>query len=51
VMCDNVTAITFERTTVPDDPSAVRNVLISMTVSVDNLSQTLATAAVIRRNL
>lgn len=51
VMCDNVTAITFERTYVPDDPSAVRNVRIFMTVSVDNLSQTLATAAVIRRNL
>jgi len=51
VMCDNVTAITFDRTTVPDDPSAVRNVRISMTVSVDNLSQTLATATVVRRNL
>jgi len=51
VMCDNVTAITFDRTTVPDDPSAIRNVRISMTVSVDNLSQTLATAAVVRRNL
>ena len=51
VMCDNVTAITFERTYVPDDPSAVRNVRISITVSVDDLSQTLATAAVVRRNL
>jgi hypothetical protein len=55
VMCDNVTAITFERTPVPVTPpaipSAIRNVRISMTVSVDNLSQTLATAAVLRRNL
>jgi hypothetical protein len=55
VLCDNVTAITFERTPVPVTPpaipSAIRNVRISMTVSVDNLSQTLATAAVLRRNL
>jgi prepilin-type N-terminal cleavage/methylation domain-containing protein len=51
VMCDNVTAITFDRATVPDDPSAIRNVRISVTVSVDNLLQTLATAAVVRRNL
>jgi type II secretory pathway pseudopilin PulG len=51
VMCENVTAITFERTTVPDEPANIRNVRILMTVSVDNISQTLATAAVVRRNL
>lgn len=51
VMCENVTAITFDRTTVPDDPSAVRSVRISMTVSANGLSQTLASAAVVRRNL
>jgi prepilin-type N-terminal cleavage/methylation domain-containing protein len=51
VMCENVTAITFDRATVPDDPTAVRNVQISITVSVDDLSQTLATAAVVRKNL
>ena len=34
-----------------NDPSAIRNVSIYLTVSVDNLSQTLATAAVVRRNL
>jgi prepilin-type N-terminal cleavage/methylation domain-containing protein len=51
VMCENVTAITFERTPVPDEPANIRSVRISMTVSVDNLSQTLATAAVVRRNL
>lgn len=51
VMCENVTAITFERTTVPDEPSSIRSVRISITVAADGLSQTLATAAVVRRNL
>ncbi len=51
VMCENVTAMTFDRATVPDDPSAIRSVRISITVAADNLSQTLATAAVVRRNL
>jgi len=51
VMCENVTAMTFERAYVPDDPSAVRSVCISITVAADGLSQTLATAAVVRRNL
>jgi len=51
VLCTNVMAMTFDRATVPDDPAAIRNVRISMTVSVDSLSQTLATAAVVRKNL
>ena len=51
VLCTNVTAMTFDRATVPDDPTAIRNVQISVTVSVDTLSQTLATAAVVRKNL
>ena len=51
VMCENVTAMTFERTTVPDEPSEIRSVRISITVAADGLSQTLATAAVVRRNL
>ena len=51
VICENVTAITFERTTVPDEPSSIRSVRISITVAADGLSQTLATAAVVRRNL
>ncbi|MHC5061225.1 MAG: prepilin-type N-terminal cleavage/methylation domain-containing protein [Planctomycetota bacterium] len=51
VMCDNVTAITFNRATVPEDAGAIRSVRISMTVSVDDLLQTLATGAVVRRNL
>jgi len=51
VMCENVTAMTFKRAYVPDDPSAVRSVRIFITVAADDLSQTLATAAVVRRNL
>ncbi len=55
VMCENVTAITFERATVPVDPPAIpseiRSVRISITVAADDLSQTLATGAVVRRNL
>ena len=51
VLCENVTAITFNRAYVPADPSAVRNVRISMTVTIDDVSLTVATAAVIRRNL
>jgi len=51
VMCENVTAMTFERATVPDEPSAIRSVRISITVAADGLSQTLATGAVVRRNL
>ena len=51
VMCENVTAMTFKRAYVPDDPSKVRSVRISITVAADDLSQTLATGAVVRRNL
>ena len=52
VLCENVTAMTFDRSTVPDsNPVEVRNVQISMTVTVDDVSQNVATAAVIRKNL
>lgn len=52
VMCENVTAMTFKRAIVPgSDPAAIRSVRISITVVADGLSQTLATAAVVRRNL
>ena len=50
-MCENVTAMTFDRTTRTDDPTAVRNVQISMTVTVGDNPRTLATAAVVRRNI
>ena len=50
-LCNNVTSMTFERSTRTDDPTAVRNVRILMTVTVGEVSQTLATAAVVRKNL
>ena len=50
ILCDNITAIEFNKTQSPDNAYA-KHVQISITVSVDNLSQTLATAAVVRRNL
>ncbi len=51
VLCRNVTAVSFDRATVPDNPAAIRNVRISMTVSIGNVSQTICTAAVVRKNL
>lgn len=51
VLCENVAAITFDRASVPGDPSAIRNVQISITVTINDISQTLATAAVVRRSL
>lgn len=51
VLCENVAAITFDRAVVPGDPSSIRNVQISITVTINDISQTVATAAVIRRNL
>ena len=49
VLCRNVTAMTFTRTPPTGDP--VRNVRILMTVEVGGVSQTVASAAVIRRNM
>ncbi len=49
VLCRNVSAMTFTRTPPTGDP--VRNVQISMTVTVGGVSQTVASAAVIRRNM
>ena len=54
VLCRNVTAVTFERSYVAgSSPTAVRNVRIVLTLTDDNgkNSRTLATAAVVRRNL
>ena len=52
-LCRNVTAMTFNRATVPDDATAIRSVRISMTLTDDagENPQTLAAAAVIRKNL
>ncbi len=51
VFCDNVTAMTFVRTFDTGDPTVVKNVQINMTVAAGNVSQTVATAAVVRRNM
>ncbi len=48
VLCRNVTAMTFTRTPAT---GVVRNVQISMKVTVDGQSQRVASAAVIRRNM
>ena len=49
VLCRNVSAMAFTRVPPTGDP--VRNVRISMTVTVAGTSQTVASAAVIRRNM
>ncbi len=51
VLCSGVTSITFDRATVPDDAGKIRNVQISMTVTAGSNSQTISTAAVLRKNL
>ena len=51
ILATGVTAMTFTRATYPSDPGKIRNVQISMTVSDNNFTKTLSTAAVIRKNL
>jgi len=52
VLCDNVTAMTFTRQTVVEDmQTKVKSVQISITVTSDNVQQTVSAAAVVRRNL
>lgn len=51
ILCRNVTAISFDRAAVPGNPAAIRNVQISITVSIGNTTKTICTAAVIRKNL
>lgn len=54
VLCRNVTAMSFNRSVVPgSSPAAIRNVRIVMTVTDadSGVAQTLAAAAVMRRNL
>jgi len=50
-LCDNVTAMTFDRAVVPSDPTSIRNVRISITVQAGDASQTVCTAAVVKKNL
>ena len=51
VLCKNVTAMTFNRTTHPDDASVIRSVrmLITVTDDLGEVTQTLATGTVIRK--
>jgi prepilin-type N-terminal cleavage/methylation domain-containing protein len=50
VLCDNVTAVTFDKTLTTDGVE-VKSVQISMTVGSGNTQRTISAAAVIRRNL
>jgi prepilin-type N-terminal cleavage/methylation domain-containing protein len=51
VLCKNVTDVTFTRTTYASDPGIVKDVMISITTNVGDVSQTLSSAAVLRKNL
>ena len=51
VLCRNVSDMSFDRSTVPGDPAAIRSVRIKMTVTIGQTSQTVATAAILRKNL
>jgi len=52
VLCDNVTAMTFEKVTLLEDsPVKVRSFNVSMTVKRGGAKKTFSAAAVIRRNL
>ena len=52
ILCSNVTAMIFDRSPVPDsNPVEIKNVQISITVTLDNASQTISTAAVLRKNM
>ena len=51
VLCENVTDITFTRTTYASDPGIVKDVMISITTKVNDVSQTLSSAVVLRKNL
>lgn len=53
VFCRNITEMAFNRATVPGQPTLVRNVRITMTVTDDQgqMARKLVAAAVVRRNL
>jgi hypothetical protein len=51
ILATGVTAMTFTKGLDPTDPGVVRNVQISMTVSANNFTKTISTAAVLRRNI
>jgi prepilin-type N-terminal cleavage/methylation domain-containing protein len=52
IICEDVTAVTFTKQTDSDGgPTFVKSMLISMVITVDDISQTVSSAVVIRRNL
>ncbi len=51
ILCKNVTAMTFVKAADPADAGVIRNVQISMTVSANNFTKSISTAAVLRRNI
>jgi prepilin-type N-terminal cleavage/methylation domain-containing protein len=51
VLCENVTDVTFTRTTYASEPGIVKDVMISITTNVGDVSQTLSSAVVLRKNL
>lgn len=52
VLCDNVTAVTFnEDVCTVEDVTFVKSVQLSMTVVIGDIQRTVTSAAVIRRNL
>ena len=51
VICENITDVTFTRTTYVSDPGIVKDVMISITSNVGDASQTLSSAAILRKNL
>ncbi len=53
VLCDNVTAMSFNKSTFVDEDfqTRVRSVQISMTVESGDVQRTVSAAAVVRRNL
>ena len=50
-LCKNLTDVTFTRTTMDDDAGSIKNVEISITSTSGGHSETLTSAAVLRRNL
>ena len=51
ILCENVAAMIFVKAVDPVDSGVIRNVQISMTLSSDNFTKSISTAAVLRRNI
>lgn len=51
VMCENLSDVTFTRRTLPSDPGMVKDVKISITANIGDVTQKMSSAAVVRNNL